>query len=187
MKPEKELRIRNTKAEEIETVLALYERARVFMAKNGNASQWAGGYPARELVMQDICENNSYVCLDREEIIGVFYFSQGPDKTYETISEGAWLNEAPYGVMHRIAVGKPGVGVAAVCFDWCLNKCGNLRIDTHANNVPMQKSLAKSGFVPCGIIRIGSGEDDRRIAYQKAKEMAKEIHHTEPTNGKSHG
>ena len=43
--------------------------------------------------------------------------------------------------------------------------CGNLRIDTHEKNIPMQGCLAKNGFARCGIIYLEDG--DPRIAYQK--------------------
>lgn len=175
--------IRHTRLEELDCVMELYEKARQFMAQCGNVSQWAGGYPERELVMQDIHEQNSYVCLDDKGIVGVFYFAPGPDKTYEVITQGSWLNEEPYAVIHRIAIGEPGKGIAAFCYDWCMGRCDNLRIDTHANNIVMQRSLAKSGFIACGIIYIGTGKDDQRIAYHKVK-TAIEIVVSKQKNGK---
>ncbi len=169
MKQQKSLSIRKTKTKDIDSVMNVYDKAKIFMAKNDNASQWAGGYPPRELILQDIEENSSFICQDEEGIVGVFYFSLKPEPTYEKINGRGWLNEEAYGVIHRIAIERPGRAVASFCYDWCLQQCDNLRIDTHVNNIPMQKSLAKNGFVACRTIRIGTGADDERIAFQKIK------------------
>ena len=57
-------------------------------------------------------------------------------------------------------------GTASLCIEWCLKESGgDLRIDTHRDNIPMQKLLEKNGFVQCGIIHLSNG--DERIAYEK--------------------
>jgi RimJ/RimL family protein N-acetyltransferase len=48
---------------------------------------------------------------------------------------------------------------------WCLEQRGNIRIDTHDDNLPMQRALEKNGFVPCG--RIWCEDGTPRIAYQR--------------------
>ena len=55
--------------------------------------------------------------------------------------------------------------MAAECIRFAYERCGNLRIDTHEKNIPMQRCLAKNGFARCGIIYLEDG--DPRIAYQK--------------------
>ena len=105
--------------------------------------------------------------MDEGEIAGVFCFFKGTDPTYATIYEGAWLSDAPYGVMHRVAVAKRGRGVASACFDYALGQCGNVRIDTHRDNQPMQAALLKNGFAYCGIIYLANGAE--RMAYQKIR------------------
>ena len=70
-------------------------------------------------------------------------------------------------MIHRIAVAAQGRGVVRFCFDWAFERCGNVKIDTHEKNLPMQKALAKNGFLRCGTIYIDSGES--RIAYQRSK------------------
>ena len=44
---------------------------------------------------------------------------------------------------------------------------GNLKIDTHRDNVVMQNMLKKNGFQSCGIIHVQDGSE--RLAYQKTK------------------
>ena len=149
---------------QLSQIMAVYETARCFMAKTGNPDQWGMAYPPEDMIRQDILNGKSYVNLEDDHIRAVFYFAVEEDPTYGYI-EGAWLNDAPYGVIHRIAVDGSGRGVAAECFAFAEQLCGNLRIDTHEKNIPMQRCLAKNGFTRCGTIYLEDG--DPRIAYQK--------------------
>ena len=145
-------------------ILEIYEKARAFMAESGNPDQWGTGYPPEEMIRQDIRDGKSYVNLKGEHIQAVFYFAVEADPTYGYI-EGEWLNDDPYGVIHRIAVDGSGRGVAAECFAFAAQHCENIRIDTHEKNIPMQRCLTKNGFARCGTIYLEDG--DPRIAYQK--------------------
>ena len=116
---------------------------------------------------KDIENEKCYVNKEDDKIRAVFYFAVEEDPTYGYI-EGKWLNDAPYGVIHRIAVGESGKGTAAECFQFAFKQCDNLRIDTHEKNIPMQRCLAKYGFQRCGMIYLEDG--DPRIAYQKVTE-----------------
>ena len=160
------MEIRKTEMNDLSIILKIYDDARQYMRENGNLHQWAGGYPSREVVCADIDAGISYVCTEDDEIVGVFVFFEGEDPTYQRIYDGAWKNGRPYGVIHRIAVAKHCKGVASFCFAYAFAKCKNVKIDTHRDNIPMQKSLAKNGFTQCGIIYLASG--DERLAYQKS-------------------
>ncbi len=139
------------------------------MAESGNPNQWAGVYPAESDVLYDISLSRLYVCCEGEHILGVFCYFKGNDPTYDYIEDGEWLNDDSYGVMHRVATSKEarGLGVASLCFGYSFADCGNLKIDTHRDNVPMQRALLKNGFSRCGIIYLANGEE--RIAFQRAK------------------
>ena len=145
-------------------IMQVYAKARAFMAQNGNPLQWGQNYPPEEMIRQDILNGKCYVNQKDEEIAAVFYFAVEEDPTYRVI-DGAWLNDEPYGVILRIAVAQNGKGVAGECFRFAMAQCKNLRIDTHEDNLPMQRCLAKHGFARCGIIYLEDG--DPRIAYQK--------------------
>ena len=159
--------IRNATLADLSAILEIYRMARTFMAQNGNPNQWGTAYPPEEWIHRDILEGKCYVNCQGQTIRAVFYFAVEQDPTYGYI-EGAWLNAEPYGVIHRIAVGENGRGTAAECFAFALTQCANLRIDTHEDNLPMQRCLAKNGFTRCGVIYLEDG--DPRIAYQKVKE-----------------
>ena len=164
-KEEAQMQIRHTCPEDLDTLLSLYSAARRFMAENGNPNQWVNGYPGRELLEKDIASGKSYVCVDGDKIVGTFYFSMGEEPTYRRIDNGKWLNDRPYGVVHRIASAKRTKGVGTFCLQWCFAQCGNIRVDTHRDNVPMQNALKKNGYQPCGINYLENG--DERIAFQK--------------------
>ncbi|MDF2542912.1 MAG: Acetyltransferase, family [Herbinix sp.] len=159
------MNIRKTEGKDLDQVMSIYESARQYMRENGNPNQWMNGYPSRELIQEDMKKQCSYVCLDEDEIVGVFRFTKGVDPTYIHIYEGNWLNNEPYGVVHRIASAHRKKGVASYCLQWCQEQCNNVRIDTHRNNTSMQNLLLKNGFHYCGIIYLEDG--DERLAYQK--------------------
>ena len=159
--------IRKTRTDDMDAVLNIYAEARKYMRESGNLEQWANGYPAREDVLSDIAEGASYVCEDGGEVVAVFYFKEGTDPTYANIYEGEWQNGDPYAVIHRIAVKYHGRGIVNFCFSECFGRFPNLKIDTHKDNLPMQKALIKNGFKYCGIIYLGNG--DARLAYQKCE------------------
>ena len=156
--------IQKAEISQLPRILEIYEKARAFMAESGNPDQWGTGYPPEKMIRQDILNGKSYVNLEGDHIRAVFYFAVETDPTYGYI-EGSWLNDAPYGVIHRIAVDGSGRGVAAECFTFAAQHCENIRIDTHEKNIPLQRCLTKNGFVRCGTIYLEDG--DPRIAYQK--------------------
>lgn len=148
-------------------ICAVYAAARQFMAENGNPTQWQGNYPPAEVIRQDIAAGNSYICLEAGTLCAVFMTAVGPDACYNEI-DGAWQNDAPYSVIHRVASNGRVRGVLAACIAFCKenarqNGIRNLRIDTHADNHPMQHLLAKHGFVASDRVHLaGIGE---RLAY----------------------
>ena len=161
------MNIQHATMEQLPTILAIYDHARRYMRLQGNPTQWSGGYPDETTLRKDISKKQLYVCMENGELLGVFCYFFGNDPTYQHIYEGNWLNDAPYGVLHRIAVAAHRKGVASFCYDFCFSQCHNLKVDTHRDNIPMQKSLAKNGFSYCGIIYLASG--DERLAYQKTR------------------
>lgn len=160
--------IRKTKEQDLETVCGIYADSRAFMRESGNPDQWKDNRPTTAEIKKDITDGTGYVCESDNEIAAVFHFNITDEPTYKVI-DGRWLNDAPYGVVHRIARTKnqAGKGAAEFCLEWCFDKCGNLRIDTHEANRPMRKLLDKLGYVYCGKIRIENG--DERFAYQKVR------------------
>jgi len=164
--------IRHSTPQDIDRMMEIYACARSFMAAHGNPNQWGPTqWPPRALIEQDIRQGHSYVCCgDDGRVVGTFFFIQGPDiePTYRTITDGAWLDDGPYGVVHRIATDGSARGVGTFCLNWAFEQCGHLRIDTHGDNAVMQKLLGKLGFVRCGTIYVEE-DDFPRLAYEKVR------------------
>lgn len=156
--------IRKALQEDTDAVMPLYDIARARMRSSGNSSQWINGYPSRELIAADIEAGNFYVMERGGEIYGAFTFIVGDDPTYARIENGAWPNNLPYGTIHRLASSGKAGGVSRECFDFCLSLTGNVRADTHSDNIPMRKALEKYGFAYCGIIHVADGSP--RLAFQ---------------------
>lgn len=162
------MHIRRATAADIAAADEIYRNAKKFMHNSGNPDQWNAEYPSGADVEDGIKDGTSYVCEDGDEIVATFYFNQMySDPTYAKIYDGAWINDRPYAVIHRIAVKHRGRGIIGFIFDECFKLFPNLRIDTHESNAPMKAALKKAGFEYCGIIHLENGEP--RIAFQKEK------------------
>ncbi|MBP5428460.1 MAG: N-acetyltransferase [Clostridia bacterium] len=147
-----------------ETYVSLYRNARRFMAENGNTEQWRDKDFARE-VAEDLASGVLYEGRnDAGELLGVFAFLPGPDPTYAEI-EGSWADDSPYRVLHRVASSFIEPGFISGVTAWAARICPHLRIDTHRDNLPMQRALAAAGFSPRGIIHLSNGEP--RIAFER--------------------
>ena len=164
------MEIRHSEEQDLGRMMEIYSLARRFMSEHGNPNQWGPtNWPPEELILSDIRSGNSYVCLnDKGAVIGTFFFVCGKDieATYRKITDGAWLDDSPYGVVHRIAGDGSEKGIGAFCLNWAFARCGHLRIDTHGDNIVMQNLVRKLGFVHCGTIYVEE-DDYPRLAYEK--------------------
>ena len=162
------MHIRKTTFDDLPQVMAIYQDARDLMEATNNPTQWGKTHPVQSLIEGDIHQGLSYVCTHSPEanapVLAVFFFDTRPDKTYGHI-DGAWQQEGPYGVIHRIARGKNAKGAGRFCLEWCYEQIPNIRIDTHENNGPMRALLETLGYVYCGNILLEDGAP--RMAFQK--------------------
>mgnify|MGYP002590400779 CR=1 FL=1 len=75
---------------------------------------------------------------------------------------------AAYGVRwhHHVIMSGDGLtrGVFHECVEYAKARWASLRIDTHRDNLPMQRHILREGFVYCGVIRTRDGTE--RLAYQ---------------------
>lgn len=164
------MEIRKSTEQDFERMMEIYACARDFMAKHGNPNQWGPTrWPPEPLLHQDIADGNSYVCIHDSRIVGTFFFRQGPDiePTYRVIEDGEWHDDSAYGVVHRLAGDGSVKGIGAFCLNWAYAQCGHLRIDTHGDNMVLQRLLQKLGFIRCGTIYVEE-DDYPRLAYEKS-------------------
>ena len=169
------MRIRKTTLQDLDRVMEIYAFARQYMAQHGNPNQWGPtNWPPEKLIRNDIADGSSYVCENEAgKVIGTFFFIYGPDiePTYRNITDGNWLDDSPYGVVHRIASDGSEKGVGAFCINWAYEQCVHLRIDTHGDNTVMQNLVRKLGFVHCGTIYVLE-DNAPRLAYEKSDKCA---------------
>lgn len=147
---------------DLPAILALYDAAHGVMARSGNPTQWDQGYPGPADIEADRARDALLVAEHDGEVLAVFCYASGPDPTYAQI-EGAWRNDEPYHVVHRIA-SREGSGAGRACLAWACDQGDDVRIDTHEDNAPMRHVLATLGFVECGTIICDKGTP--RVAYQ---------------------
>ena len=156
--------IRTAVSEDLPALDAVYASARLYMRQHGNAAQWAGGYPQRALLEEDIALRRLYAVTGGDGLVhGAFMLLTTPDPTYAIIEGGSWRSDAPYAVLHRIASDGAVRGVFNLAVAFARQRCGHLRIDTFRDNHPMQRLILAAGFSYRGIIHLANG--DPRLAY----------------------
>ncbi len=160
------LKIRDAAMEELAQIMKIYACAQEYMIKNGNPTQWGHSYPSAALVRSDIEKKICKVVYDEQGVHGVFALLADGEPDYDNI-EGQWLNNDPYLTIHRVAGDGQVHGVFRCIVEFCSRISGNIRIDTHADNLTMQKLIEKNGFTRCGVIYVEDGSP--RFAYQRVE------------------
>ncbi len=137
--------------------------------------QWQKGEPNREGLKSGIEHGDIHVIEDDQKVIAMITVVHGPELSYKKI-DGAWLNEEPYCAFHRVCVdeSRKGQGIAGKLFAFS-EEYGrslgykNVRIDTHPDNISMQRALTKNGFIQCGTLVLADGSEagNQRLGYHK--------------------
>ena len=165
----KQFFFRQAKIEDLEAIWPLFLYAKETMRQRGT-QQWQGGYPFKETIEQDIVRHYAYVVEEAGEVIAYVAISRDGEPTYQKI-EGAWLNQDPYIVGHRMVVGKKGRGRGLGSFMIreaekiaIIHGIRSVRVDTNFDNQVMKHIFEKEGYTYCGIIQV---RDGKREAFQK--------------------
>ena len=161
------------KTEHIDTILAMAEQATAQLKRMG-VDQWQRGYPNREVWLKDIEKGAAWLAVEDGKVLGTMSFLTEPEEAYAKI-EGAWLADVPYASLHRVCVAdeSKGRGVAGKLFEHGFSLArehgaASVRIDTHRDNAPMNRAIAKAGFTYCGVIRLVGTEENgnERVAFE---------------------
>lgn len=161
--------IRKTKYEDVNAIMDIINDAKLYLKEQG-INQWQDGYPNRHTIEMDINNDESYVIEIDNEIVATCMISKNIEPSYHYIEGGKWLCNDNYIVLHRIATKKDckGNGFAGQFLDYASKlypEAKSIRMDTHEENLSMQKFFLKNGFIYCGIIYLPS--KDKRRAYEK--------------------
>ena len=156
--------IRHATEADLPQIMAMYDHSRTIMRAGGNMTQWVG-YPTRDDVNDDIRRRASYIIQTSSFPIGTFALVDGDEPTYNRIDHGRWIDTVnPYATLHRLAKAAEVHGIAATAFAYAKEHRNHLRVDTHADNVPMLRLLDYEGFVHCGTIYMPDGSP--RAAFE---------------------
>ena len=164
------LKVRDAATEELSQIMKIYEYAQDYMIRNGNPTQWGHSYPDAAMIRSDIEKRLCKVVYDAQGIHGVFTMLKDGEPNYDHIEGGQWLNNDPYLTIHRVAGDGQVHGIFSAIVEYCSRISGNIRIDTHADNLTMQKCIEKNGFTRCGVIYVEDGTP--RFAYQRAEKKS---------------
>lgn len=162
--------IRHAKLEDISRLLEIYTQARGFMRAHGNMTQWNGAYPDEATLRDDVAKKQLYVIESDDHIHGCFALISGIEPTYHIIEDGTWVSDTPYGTIHRIASDGKERGMFHQCAQFASQRFDHLRVDTHADNYPMQGAVKKFGFTYRGVIHLKDGEP--RLAFEWLRERS---------------
>lgn len=165
------MRFRKSNYQDIKEIMILINQAKEYLKLKG-VNQWQDGYPNEEVIKEDIAKGESYILISNDKIVGTSTICFSGESTYDNIFEGKWLTKNKYIVMHRVAVHDDfkGMGIfREILFEVSklstMNDINSIKIDTHEDNLSMQKALINNGFKRCGIIYLENG--DKRIAFEK--------------------
>ena len=163
--------LRKTEDRDISAVMNIIKQAQQYF-KEKNIDQWQNGYPNELIIKEDIKKGWSYILTDDDNVVATAAISFEGEQTYDEIYEGRWLSDEKYAVIHRICVNNEfkGNGLASQILDSAERLCiernvHSIKIDTHKENVSMQRSLVKKGYKYCGIIYLE--DKSERIAFEK--------------------
>lgn len=181
---------RQAQSADLDAVMAVIEDGRSALANLG-LDQWQGSEPSRKTLASDIADGCSYLVADDadETVLATVCFWDCGEPDYDRVISGAWLAPSPnsqkaacasgapitYAALHRLASSAASRrrGVASFmirsCFSLAREKgLASVRADTHAGNVPMQRTFEKLGMTRCCEVRITNPTEATklRIGYE---------------------
>ena len=165
------MKFRKSKTSDVKSIMKIINQAQKFFKDKG-IDQWQNGYPNEDTIIEDIKSTESYVLEKDGEVVATSMVTFKGESSYDSIYDGKWLSNNKYAAIHRVAVNNAhkGLGLSTeiikcieqLCID---NGVHSVKIDTHEENIPMQKVLKKNGFEYCGIIYVDGSS--KRIAFEK--------------------
>ncbi len=165
------MNFRRSNKNDINKIMEMIEEAKEYF-KSNNIDQWQDGYPNYQVILDDINKGYSFVFIENDNIVASVAVSFEGENTYNKIYEGQWLSIQSYCVIHRLVVDSrlKGNGISSKIIkkieEICLeNNIHSIKIDTHKENLSMQKLLKKNNFSYCGIIYLEGKAP--RVAFEK--------------------
>lgn len=148
--------IRKAQLDEVDVLKKITEACAEDMKLNG-IFQWNKDYPSLKVIKQDVAENNVYVYLKENSIVGCVMLSHVMDSFYNDIS---WLTPDKNQLyVHRLAVHpqhqKKGIARALMDFgeNMALERgCLSIRLDTFSKNTRNNRFYKARNYQQVGIL-----------------------------------
>lgn len=165
------MEFRKSVKKDVDSIMRIIEQAQDYFKKQG-VDQWQNDYPNQNTINNDIKNGESYVLEKDGCVVATAMVTFKGEKSYDSIYDGEWLSNNEYATIHRVAVDNnyKGLGLSSQIIKNIENLClkrniPSIKVDTHEDNLSMQKLLLKNEFKYCGIIYLD--DNSKRIAFEK--------------------
>lgn len=156
--------IRPAREGDMPRILEIYAAARAFMKTSGNPTQLTDRYPWKRICGR-ISACSACMWWWRRPSAPASCWLRGPMTPTPIFLTGRGDQAGEYGVLHRVASDGTKKGIVSLAVAFAARRFSYLRIDTHEDNLPMQRALAREGFVHRGTILAHNGTP--RLAYNR--------------------
>lgn len=165
---------RRATMDDLAAMLEIVAAGKAFLKQQG-VNQWQMGDPSEAGLVRDIEGGNAWVLCQNGRVMATMGLLFTPDASYADI-DGAWANDEPYASMHRVALRADarGTGLGKVLMENVVARVlssgyTTIRVDTHHDNLPMQKFLLKNGFTRRGdiVLKEGAEKGCPRVAFDR--------------------
>ncbi|GAA0696542.1 GNAT family N-acetyltransferase [Paraclostridium ghonii] len=165
------MEFRKSVKKDVDSIMRIIEQAQDYFKKQG-VDQWQNDYPNQNTINNDIKDGESYVLEKDGCVVATAMVTFKGEQSYDSIYDGGWISNNEYATIHRVAVDNnyKGLGLSSQIIKNIENLCLqrnilSIKVDTHEDNLSMQKLLFKSEFKYCGIIYLD--DNSKRIAFEK--------------------
>lgn len=131
--------------------------------------QWQNGYPNRERLAEDVRLGIGRVLVADGQRVAYGVLTYDGERAYDGLRGGEWLTSgAAYATIHRLCVAEEEVGKGyGRAFMECAEReaatrVASIRVDTHPDNLIMQRLISSLGYRYCGVVEYESP----RLAYE---------------------
>lgn len=166
--------VRKAKEHDLPAIVNIIDAARKLLAER-SIPQWQETTgPTKESLTLDLDKDRLFVLVVDEKVAGVAVITDEWDPAYEAMTT-PWqeVDSTTYASIHRFAIAAAyrGQGLADWLMAQLIQLCElagfkDIRIDTHPQNVAMQKVIEKAGFQKRGLVYLDVPNGER-YAYQR--------------------
>ena len=160
------MEIRKGTNEDVKMISQLYDELNDYLSHHINYPGWIKGvYPTYETAVQGIHENNLFIALNDDQIVGTVILRHIPEKGYNSVN---WYNHLDYSeifVVYTFAVHPDylhqGIGQEIMKFiiDYAKSMgMKAIRLDVYENNIPAIRLYESFGFQYIDTIDLGYGQ-----------------------------